>query len=118
MNKIHCPKCKSDNVYVQSRRKFFFRSAVCLIIILFCFFLFYGIENEDFGPPVIIGVIGGLISLPLSFVFGIYYLVKGILQKQTNYKCGHCKNKFLNGLIVDHPPQNDPLSNIRKAIRT
>jgi DNA-directed RNA polymerase subunit RPC12/RpoP len=118
MNIMHCPKCKSDNVSIQSRRKFFSRSVVCLVTILFCFYVVSGLKNEDPDPTVLIGMAGSFVGFLIASTVGIYYLIKGILQKQTNYKCGHCKNKFFTGLIMDHPIEDDPLSNIRKVTRT
>ena len=74
-----------------------------------------GLKDEDFGPIAIIGIFGSLFFSSLSLMFGIYYLVKGIRQKETNYHCGYCKNKFQTGLILQHlDEEDDILRSIRK----
>jgi hypothetical protein len=115
MNRIHCPKCKSGNVTHRSRQKYFFRAAGCLAVILLCFLIADGLRNQDIDGVVIIGIFGSLFFFSLSVAVGIYYLVKGIRQKQTNYHCGYCKNKFQTGLILQHlDEEDDILRSIRK----
>ncbi|WP_426671352.1 hypothetical protein ACPPVU_08955 [Mucilaginibacter sp. McL0603] len=115
MNRIHCPKCKSGNVTHRSRQKYLFRSAGCLAIILLCCLVADGLRNANVDGVVIIGIFGSLFFSSLSLMFGIYYVVKGIRQKQTNYHCGNCKNAFQTGLILQHlDEEDDILRSIRK----
>jgi hypothetical protein len=115
MSTTHCPKCKSDNVAYYSRKKYFFRSAGCLTVILFCLYTIYGLKDEDPNPVVLIGIFGSLFFISLSTIFLIYYLIKGIRQKEAGYQCGFCKNKFSTGLIIQDPGEEDLLRTVRKV---
>jgi hypothetical protein len=91
---IKCAKCKSDNITLRSRRTYFIKSSACLIVILFCYLLFNSLRKEDIDSVVIIGVLGSVLFSSLSLVLSLYYFLKGILTKETSYKCEHCKNQF------------------------
>jgi hypothetical protein len=74
-----------------------------------------GLKNENIDGVVIIGIFGSIFFSSLSLMFGIFYFVKGIRQKETNYHCGYCKNKFQTGGIYQHlDEQDDILRSIRK----
>lgn len=92
---IRCPKCKSKNVKVISRRRYFLKSAACAIIALPYWFLLLSLKEQDIPePPATIMLLVILIlSFPLA-VYGLYCFISGILIKQTSYKCRYCKNRF------------------------
>jgi hypothetical protein len=115
MSTTHCPKCKSDNVAYNSRKKYFFRSARCFTVILFGLFIIDSLKNEPVDAVVLIGVFGSLFFISLSTLFLIYYLIKGIRQKEAGYQCGFCKNKFSTGLIMQDPDEEDLLRSVRKT---
>lgn len=115
MSTTHCPKCKSDNVAHLSRKKYFFRSAGCLTIILFCLYTINELKDKDPDAVSLIGIFGSLFFLSLSTVFLIYYIIKGIRQKEAGYQCGFCKNKFSVGLIMQDPDEEDLLRSVRKT---
>ena len=94
INPIKCPKCKSDNITIRSRRNYLVKSIVCLVIIGFCCVVFSSLRNEEVDRVVIIGVFGCLICSSLSLILGLNYLIRGLLIKETNFTCEYCKNKF------------------------
>jgi hypothetical protein len=73
-----------------------------------------GLRNEDPDFTVLVGMLVSLLGLTICGSLGVYYLIKGILQSQTNYQCEHCKTKFHTGLMVQHPDSDDLLRTIRK----
>jgi len=116
--RLQCPNCKSDNVAIYSRRKYFVKSAICSALILLCYLEFKGLASEnDVDPVIIIGVLGSLILSALALIFGIYYFIKALTAKETIYKCNHCKSKLDSSSII-RVQENDPealLKNIRKT---
>ena|ERR1700744_4547556 len=114
MNHIHCPECKSDNVALRSRLRYFLMSFVSFAVTLLCFLVVDILKDEDPDHVALIGMLGGLFFLSLSIISGVYYLVKGIKQKQTNYYCGDCKNQFHIGLLMDDYDEDE---NILRTIR-
>lgn len=91
---IKCPKCKSDNIAIRSRRIYFIKSIVCLAIIILCYFLFRSLRREDVDRVVILGVFICLIFSSLSLIIGLNYLIRALLTKETYFKCEYCKNNF------------------------
>lgn len=115
MNQIHCPECKSDNVALRSRLRYFLMSLVSFAVTLLCFLLVDELKDEDPDRVALIGMLGGLFFLSLSIIAGVYYLVKGIKQKHTSYYCSDCKNQFHIGLLMDnYDADDDILRTIRK----
>jgi len=116
--RLQCPNCKSDNVTIYSKKKYFIKSVICFIIILFCYLEFSSLAGEnDIDPVIIIGVLGSIILSTLALIFGIYYFIKAVKAKETIYKCDHCKNK-IGGNSLIQLNENDPatlLKNIKKT---
>ena len=97
----HCPECKSANIKLSSGRRCFFKSAGCLVVILLCCLLVYGLKDEEVDGVVIIGIFGNAVLVCLFLIAGTYYLIKGILTKETGYLCKFCDNRFLNPILID-----------------
>jgi hypothetical protein len=73
------------------------------------------LKDENVDGVVIIGIFGSLFFSSLSLMFGIYYFVKGIRQKDTLFHCADCKNTFQAGLIIQRiDEEDDILGSIRK----
>ncbi|MCO5948373.1 hypothetical protein [Mucilaginibacter flavidus] len=97
----HCPECKSANIKFSSRRRYFFKSAGCLlIVVLFCLII-YGLKDEDPDRVVLLGVCLSMVLICLFLSMSIYYLIKGILTKETGYRCKFCNNSFQNPILSD-----------------
>ncbi|MCR8559824.1 hypothetical protein KXD93_19395 [Mucilaginibacter sp. BJC16-A38] len=95
-----CPECKSRNIKVMSRRRYLLKSAVCTIVVLPYWLLLLNLKDDDIpGPPAGIMLLAFLaFTIPVA-VYGVYFLVRALLIKQTNYRCRHCKNKFYIPLL-------------------
>jgi hypothetical protein len=92
---VKCPECKSENIKIRSKRRYFLKAAACLVVILFCYVMFNSLRSEkDIDPVIIVGVLGSLLFSYLSVILGLYYFIKGILTMETSYRCRYCKNTF------------------------
>jgi hypothetical protein len=115
MKIILCANCKSFDVALYSRKKYLLRFGGSIISMLIGILIVYGLYGEDFAPPIIIGILWGLILFFLSVIFMIYYLISVVLTKETRYKCHHCKNKSNTEVIIrDIDPNSDFLMNMIK----
>ena len=94
--KTKCPQCQSSNVTAQSKGKFLLKAALCAIIIVTCVLLLYvSIKpNEKGNPQQILHIVFNTFLILLAVMYGLFYLGKGMLQKETTYKCEYCNNVF------------------------
>jgi hypothetical protein len=92
---VHCPNCKNDSITIYNKRRYFITAAIFLGVVLVCYLL-----SGTLGAALIIAtdlaiaVIGILALGILCFIYGLYYLIKGLLIKQTSYQCKGCKHRF------------------------
>ncbi|MDP9080565.1 MAG: hypothetical protein M3O71_24330 [Bacteroidota bacterium] len=95
-----CPECKSRNIKIISRRRYLLKSAVCAIVVLPYWLLVLNLKDDDIpDPPAGIMLLAFLaFTIPVA-VYGVYFLVRALLIKQTSYKCRYCKNKFHTVLV-------------------
>jgi len=96
----HCPECKSANIKFSSRRRYFSKSAGCLLIVLLFCLVIYGLKDEDPDRVVLLGVCLSIVLISLFLSMGSYYLIKGILTKETGYRCKFCNNSFQNPILL------------------
>jgi len=97
----HCPKCKSDNIKFSSRRGYFSKAAGCLLIVLLFCLVIYGLKDEDPDRVVLLGAWLSIFLICLFLSMAIYYLIKGLLTKDTGYRCKFCNNRFQNPILSD-----------------
>jgi hypothetical protein len=92
-----CPECKSDNLKTRSRRRYFFKSAVCAVIVLPYWYsvLWMSLHEEDMpDPPFGIMVLVLLVLSCLVAVDGLYCFIRAILTRRTSYRCRYCQAIF------------------------
>ncbi len=49
LDRLRCPKCKSDNIGFYSRPKYLIKAAVCASLVILCFFALKTIVEADEG---------------------------------------------------------------------
>ena len=120
MIKQQCPNCKSFNVKVFSKQKYFRRAAILLAIAIVCFLLMFYLydylnkyDNGSFDDRA--GILSILLYAVICFFsggLGMYFLIRGLFIKNTYYKCRYCKYKSVEFITVELPKFN--LSIIKK----
>ena len=116
--KFQCPKCKSSNITVRSKSKYFRNSAICLVVIVLCYLEFNGLSEEsDVDRAVLLVFFMAAGTSILCLVGSFYYFIKALLIKETIYKCEYCKSRSRAGLILRKSPVGVEilLKNIRKV---
>jgi len=94
---IRCPECKSKNLKVISRRRYFLKSIASAVVVVPYWILLLNLKEEDIpDPPATILLLGFLILSVLLAVYGLYCFIRAALTRQTSYRCRYFKNKFLN----------------------
>lgn len=87
-----CPQCKSTNVTVNSKAKFFRNSAICQAITLFFGFLFFELTKErDVDPVILLGFLFCFLGCATGAFLCLYYFIRALSTKVTTYKCRHCE---------------------------
>ncbi|ASU33767.1 hypothetical protein [Mucilaginibacter xinganensis] len=90
-----CPECKSRNIKIKSRRRYFLKSALCALIVLPYWLLLVNLKEEDIPePPATIMLVLLLILSFLLAGYGLYCCVMSVVIKQTSYRCRYCKSRF------------------------
>ncbi|TWI94036.1 hypothetical protein JN11_04853 [Mucilaginibacter frigoritolerans] len=121
--KIYCPTCDHGYLTIKSRKKYFTKAGVCFVILLLFYFLFdeWGFEDikiwdASFGPLMLTCIWGSLLVSALSIVGCVYYITKGILQKEATYKCGYCKSESrATSLSEEHDAMHALLTTLTKS---
>jgi hypothetical protein len=112
---IHCPNCKIASPRKYSKRIYFIKAAVCLAVIVLCYFEFNSLYKEkDVDPPILVGLLVSPIMALASFIFGGIFFIKGLLIKNSFYKCRYCKHSFTDGFLSEEVEGEDLLKAIRK----
>ena len=115
---LQCPGCECFRIKKYSRRKYFIKSVVCLVLILLCYLEFNAlIAENDVDRVILIGLFGSLILSVLAVIFGILYFIKAVLTKETIYKCEYCKSKLDSESLIrlSDNDQKTLLKNIKKS---
>jgi hypothetical protein len=89
-----CPRCKSDYITTYSRLRYFIKAIICAAVIFGCYLEYKSLRAGYVDSVVVAGVVGCFILAGVALGMGLYYLIKSISIKGTNYYCEHCKNKF------------------------
>jgi hypothetical protein len=113
--KAQCPNCKSDNMELRSRTKFFINALICFTVVAAFCYVFNDIKNMDFEPPA---------ALILPFIFlgflfaisrGLYWSVRALLLKGSDFKCLNCKFTCKTPLFIQSVTTNEKqLNTIKK----
>jgi hypothetical protein len=109
MEKLHCPKCKSDHIIVQNRRRYFSLAALCLLIIIVCYLVLRTpvLKSSDWSSVIMVLIIAIETALCIAIIMGIYYFALGVFKRQTSYTCRRCKCEFESGVIVPNGPSGE-----------
>jgi len=104
MEKLHCPKCHSDHVITQSRRKYFSLAVLCLVVVSLSYVV---LKNPLLKPGEFDSIKMGLMILAeaafcIALILAIYYFIIGIVQKHISYKCPHCDIVFDANTAISH----------------
>ncbi|MDB4918098.1 MAG: hypothetical protein JWQ54_81 [Mucilaginibacter sp.] len=90
-----CPECKSRNIKIRSRRRYFLKSALCAVIAVPYWVLLLNLKEEDIPePPASIMLLILLMFSGLLASYGLYCFVRALVTKQTSYRCRYCKTRF------------------------
>jgi hypothetical protein len=74
-----CPECKSRNIKMRSRRRYFLKSAVCVVVVLPYWLLLINLKEEDIPePPGTIMLALLLILSCLLACYGLYCFVRAL----------------------------------------
>jgi len=92
--KPQCPKCKSLNVEVNSKRKFFLSAVLYAVVVVIFVIPCVLIDDKDIDGLIPLGLVCFLIIAAIALLAFLYNLIRGLIVKQTIYKCRYCKNKF------------------------
>ena len=101
MNQSQCPNCKSTNVKVYSKQKYFTRAAVLLVVTIVLFSLAYYLydylrkyDDRSFDDRAGLGsmILYGIGAF-FSATFGLFFFIRGVFIKGVSYKCRFCKYK-------------------------
>jgi hypothetical protein len=109
MEKLHCPKCKSDHIVIQNRRRYFSLAALCLVVIfLSCLVLKTPLlKRGDWNSAIMVLIITIETSLCIAIIMGIYYFALGVFKRHTSYTCRNCKYEFESGVIAPQGTSGD-----------
>ena len=115
MTRACCPKCKSANINLRSKRVFLIRFGICLIVFYIGYWFYNGILKEtDVDGVVIVGVYSGLVTMAISAVMSTIWIVWAIITTKPAYKCMYCKNIFESPVFLPRPNNEDKLQSIKK----
>lgn len=79
----------------RSRLIFLKRFGICLIIFGFGYWIYDGmLQEKDVDGVVIIGLLMGIVTMAISAIMGVIWMLWAIVTKKPAYKCAYCKNIF------------------------
>src|SRR3569833_1299709 len=112
----HCPKCKSENITLRSRRKYLLIAAACLAALLLSCLFFYAAYILDGGIGALLATGMGTILFFIALTAGLYNLIKGVFTKGTSYRCEFCNNTFEAPLLLPIVKKEDYVADIRRPL--
>lgn len=82
-------------MFKRSRLIFLKRFVICLTIFGFGCWIYNSIlQEKDVDGVVIMGVLMSIVTMAVSAIMGVIWMVWAIITKRTTYKCAYCKAIF------------------------